>query len=94
MEHNSALDNTVGRSSGDGSRLGGSSAPEEMAMGTENAGGGGDDDGVEERERGGGEGGNRWPRDETLALLRIRSDMNLAFRDSTLKAPLWSEVSR
>lgn len=95
MEHNSALlDNTVG-SGGDGSRLEASSAAEEMAMGTENAagGGGGDGDGVEERGRG-GEGGNRWPRDETLALLKIRSDMDLAFRDSTLKAPLWNEVSR
>ncbi|KAG8383764.1 hypothetical protein BUALT_Bualt04G0047700 [Buddleja alternifolia] len=39
-------------------------------------------------------GGNRWPRDETLALLKIRSDMDIAFRDSTLKAPLWDEVSR
>lgn len=39
-------------------------------------------------------GGNRWPREETLALLRIRSDMDLAFRDSSLKAPLWEEVSR
>ncbi|KAL6542558.1 hypothetical protein OROMI_024160 [Orobanche minor] len=38
--------------------------------------------------------GNRWPRDETLALLRIRSDMDLAFRDSSLKAPLWDEASR
>lgn len=38
--------------------------------------------------------GNRWPREETLALLRIRSDMDVAFRDSTLKAPLWDEVSR
>ncbi|KAL6498048.1 hypothetical protein OROGR_028445 [Orobanche gracilis] len=38
--------------------------------------------------------GNRWPRDETLALLRIRSDMDLAFRDSSLKAHLWDEASR
>ncbi|KAL7254672.1 hypothetical protein ACSBR1_008928 [Camellia fascicularis] len=38
--------------------------------------------------------GNRWPREETLALLKIRSDMDLAFRDSTLKAPLWDQVSR
>lgn len=37
---------------------------------------------------------NRWPREETVALLKIRSDMDLAFRDSTLKAPLWDEVSR
>ena len=42
----------------------------------------------------GGGGGNRWPRPETLALLRIRSEMDKAFRDSTLKAPLWEEISR
>jgi len=39
-------------------------------------------------------GGNRWPRQETLALLKIRSDMDAVFRDSTLKGPLWEEVSR
>ncbi|XP_052191073.1 trihelix transcription factor DF1-like [Diospyros lotus] len=39
-------------------------------------------------------GGNRWPRQETLALLKIRSEMDLAFRDSSLKGPLWEEVSR
>ncbi|KAL6962470.1 hypothetical protein U1Q18_037429 [Sarracenia purpurea var. burkii] len=39
-------------------------------------------------------GGNRWPRQETLALLQIRSDMDVAFRDSSLKGPLWEEVSR
>lgn len=38
--------------------------------------------------------GNRWPREETLALLKIRSDMDAAFRDSGHKAPLWEEVSR
>ncbi|KAG7593759.1 SANT/Myb domain [Arabidopsis thaliana x Arabidopsis arenosa] len=47
---------------------------------------------------GGGSGssssGNRWPREETLALLRIRSDMDSTFRDATLKAPLWEHVSR
>ncbi|KAG2313458.1 hypothetical protein Bca4012_028014 [Brassica carinata] len=48
---------------------------------------------VEAGEVGGG-GGNRWPRPETLALLRIRSEMDKAFRDSTLKAPLWEEISR
>lgn len=95
MEHNSAfLDNRVGIG-GDGSCFGSSSAAEEeMAKGTENGGGGdGGGDGIEERGRG-GEGGNRWPRDETSALLKIRFDMDLAFRDSTLKAPLWDEVSR
>ncbi|GLU07002.1 hypothetical protein SLE2022_239820 [Rubroshorea leprosula] len=39
-------------------------------------------------------GGNRWPRQETLALLKIRSDMNTAFRDSSPKGPLWEQVSR
>ncbi|XP_027358387.1 trihelix transcription factor GT-2-like [Abrus precatorius] len=39
-------------------------------------------------------GGNRWPRQETLALLKIRLDMDAVFRDSSLKAPLWEEVSR
>lgn len=38
--------------------------------------------------------GNRWPQQETLALLKIRSDMDVAFRDANLKAPLWEEVSR
>ncbi|XP_050366235.1 trihelix transcription factor DF1-like [Argentina anserina] len=39
-------------------------------------------------------GGNRWPRQETLALLKIRSDMDVAFRDASGKGPLWDEVSR
>lgn len=101
MEDDSVLlDNNTGGSGADGRRVGASSTVEEMAMGMgmENNGGGGgggsgDGYGVEERGRG-GEGGNRWPRDETLALLKIRSDMDLAFRDSTLKGPLWDEVSR
>ena len=37
---------------------------------------------------------SRWPREETLTLLRIRSEMDALFRDSGLKAPLWEEVSR
>lgn len=37
---------------------------------------------------------NRWPQQETMALLRIRSEMDVAFRDSGSKAPLWDEVSR
>ncbi|KAF8084984.1 hypothetical protein N665_0688s0005 [Sinapis alba] len=41
-----------------------------------------------------GFGGNRWPRQETLALLKIRSEMGIAFRDATVKGPLWDEVSR
>ncbi|XP_057505296.1 trihelix transcription factor DF1-like [Actinidia eriantha] len=47
---------------------------------------------IEEGER--NSAGNRWPRQETLALLQIRSDMDVAFRDSNLKGPLWEEVSR
>lgn len=41
-----------------------------------------------------GFGVNRWPRQETLALLKIRSDMGIAFRDASVKGPLWEEVSR
>ncbi|GAB4861122.1 Trihelix transcription factor df1 [Ancistrocladus abbreviatus] len=38
--------------------------------------------------------GYRWPRQETLALIKIRHDMDVVFRDSSLKGPLWEEVSR
>ncbi|CAN6314306.1 unnamed protein product [Urochloa humidicola] len=38
--------------------------------------------------------GNRWPRQETLALLKIRSEMDAAFREAALKGPLWDQVSR
>ncbi|XP_050214545.1 trihelix transcription factor DF1-like [Mercurialis annua] len=62
---------------------------------------GGHNSGTEDDKRGGGGddgdrsfGGNRWPRQETLALLKIRSDMDVAFRDSSVKGPLWDEVSR
>ncbi|KAK6922858.1 Myb/SANT-like DNA-binding domain 4 [Dillenia turbinata] len=48
----------------------------------------------EERDRNNSSTGNRWPREETLALLKIRSEMDVAFRDSSLKAPLWDDVSR
>ncbi|KAG8374493.1 hypothetical protein BUALT_Bualt10G0000600 [Buddleja alternifolia] len=41
----------------------------------------------------GGSSMNRWPRQETLALLQVRSEMDAAFRDATLKAPLWEQVS-
>lgn len=37
---------------------------------------------------------NRWPREETQALIRIRSEMDATFRDATLKGPLWEDVSR
>ncbi|KAM7514688.1 hypothetical protein LguiA_004271 [Lonicera macranthoides] len=57
------------------------------------ADGGGSSGGGEELERNSG-GGNRWPRQETIALLKIRSDMDAVFKDSSLKGPLWEEVSR
>ncbi|KAL4385638.1 hypothetical protein GQ457_15G011580 [Hibiscus cannabinus] len=59
--------------------------------------GGGDELGLGDRGGGGGGGsvsGNRWPRQETLALLKIRSDMDATFRDATVKGPLWEDVSR
>ncbi|XP_020085556.1 trihelix transcription factor GTL1-like isoform X1 [Ananas comosus] len=68
---------------------------EELVSG---AGGGGfpDDEALagasDEAERGGA--GNRWPKQETLALIKIRSEMDAAFREATLKGPLWEEVSR
>lgn len=54
----------------------------------------GDEDGKGSEGSGGGACGNRWPREETVALLKIRSDMDAVFRDSTLKSPLWEEVAR
>ncbi|KAL0326053.1 UNVERIFIED_CONTAM: Trihelix transcription factor GT-2 [Sesamum radiatum] len=88
-------------SSGDGAAAGGAAAAEAHESGGASGGSsevGGSSSiipgsGVEESERSGG-GGNRWPRQETLALLKIRSDMDVAFRDSNLKGPLWEEVSR
>ncbi|XP_074555891.1 trihelix transcription factor GTL1-like [Curcuma longa] len=49
---------------------------------------------VDEEALAGGAPGNRWPRQETLALLKIRSEMDAAFREATFKSPLWEEVSR
>ncbi|KAJ7564200.1 hypothetical protein O6H91_02G006600 [Diphasiastrum complanatum] len=51
-----------------------------------------DDEGLEDGERVAG--GNRWPRQETLALIKIRSEMDSSFRDCAVKGPLWEEVSR
>uniref|UniRef100_A0A0E0K301 Myb-like domain-containing protein n=1 Tax=Oryza punctata TaxID=4537 RepID=A0A0E0K301_ORYPU len=52
------------------------------------------DDAVAGSVGGSGSSGNRWPREETLALIRIRSEMDAAFRNATLKAPVWEELSR
>ncbi|KAM1036072.1 hypothetical protein FF1_039144 [Malus domestica] len=39
-------------------------------------------------------GGNRWPRQDTLALLQIRADMDITFRDANIKCPSWKEVPK
>ncbi|KAK4481341.1 hypothetical protein RD792_012226 [Penstemon davidsonii] len=84
-------------SSGDGAAAAAAEQPHESGGG---ASGGSSDAGAipggmdEISERSGGGGGNRWPRQETLALLKIRSEMDVAFRDSSLKGPLWEQVSR
>lgn len=89
-----APDATVAVASEAGNRhdaaIGGDVAGEENS-GEENErgrGGGGGDDGDRSF------GGNRWPRQETLALLKIRSEMDVAFRDASVKGPLWEQVSR
>ncbi|CAN4121407.1 unnamed protein product [Withania somnifera] len=46
---------------------------------------------------GGGCGGDRsarWPRQETLTLLEIRSRLDFKFKEANQKGPLWDEVSR
>lgn len=52
-----------------------------------------------ERESGGWSFGNesgncRWPRQETLTLLEIRSRLDNKFKEANQKKPLWDEVSR
>lgn len=71
------------------------------AAAASDAGGGGSNNSATEEDKAGRNddgdrsfGGNRWPRQETLALLKIRSDMDQVFRDSSLKGPLWEEISR
>jgi hypothetical protein len=36
----------------------------------------------------------RWPRQETLTLLEIRSRLDPKFKEANQKGPLWDEVSR
>ncbi|WVZ86577.1 hypothetical protein U9M48_033334 [Paspalum notatum var. saurae] len=77
----------VSGGSGPGGGGGGGFDDEMLVGGGGGAGGGG----------GGGSSGassNRWPREETQALIRIRSEMDATFRDATLKGPLWEDVSR
>ncbi|ERN13160.1 hypothetical protein AMTRI_Chr11g150360 [Amborella trichopoda] len=51
--------------------------------------GGGGEEGEE-----GGAGCGRWPRQETLRLLEVRSQMDVKFREATHKGSLWEEVAR
>ncbi|XP_050386076.1 trihelix transcription factor PTL-like [Argentina anserina] len=37
---------------------------------------------------------SRWPRQETLTLLEIRSSLDSRFKETNQKGPLWDEVSR
>ncbi|KAK6943990.1 Myb/SANT-like DNA-binding domain 4 [Dillenia turbinata] len=39
-------------------------------------------------------GSGRWPRQETLTLLEIRSRLDSKFKEANQKGPLWDEVSR
>ncbi|KAE8684347.1 Trihelix transcription factor PTL [Hibiscus syriacus] len=39
-------------------------------------------------------GNSRWPRQETLTLLEIRSRLDSKFKEANQKGPLWDEVSR
>lgn len=41
-----------------------------------------------------GNSGSRWPRQETLTLLEIRSRLDSKFKETNQKGPLWDEVSR
>ncbi|KVH89689.1 trihelix transcription factor PTL-like [Cynara cardunculus var. scolymus] len=52
--------------------------------------------GLEMEIGGGGCGGGngRWPRQETLTLLEVRSRLDSKFKEANQKGPLWDEVSR
>jgi hypothetical protein len=39
-------------------------------------------------------GTGRWPRQETLTLLEVRSRLDPKFKEANQKGPLWDEVSR
>ncbi|XP_022153676.1 trihelix transcription factor GT-2-like [Momordica charantia] len=85
-------DSTLLASSGEAAPPPAEAVEEEEAHDEAGGGGGGSNSGEEGDKN--NYGGNRWPRPETLALLKIRSDMDAVFRDATHKAPLWDEVSR
>ncbi|CAA0842937.1 Trihelix transcription factor PTL [Striga hermonthica] len=40
------------------------------------------------------DGGGRWPRQETLSLLEVRTRLDARFKEANQKGPLWDELSR
>ncbi|KAL7137425.1 hypothetical protein ABFS83_10G091600 [Erythranthe nasuta] len=68
------------------------------AAGSSSAAGGcfstGFDSGLNNNSGGGDGGAGRWPRQETLTLLEIRSRLDPKFKEANQKGPLWDEVSR
>lgn len=93
LESSVLLENTATATTGGAVAVTGSQAAELKNDGGSGGGCGSVGGGSEEEDKN-FSGGNRWPYEETLALLRIRSEMDLAFRDSNLKSPLWDEISR
>ncbi|XP_073277568.1 trihelix transcription factor PTL-like [Primulina huaijiensis] len=51
-------------------------------------------DGLSRIDGGGDSVAGRWPRQETLTLLEIRSRLDSKFKEANQKGPLWDEVSR
>lgn len=94
LESSVLLENTAITTTGGAVAVIGSQAAELKNDGGSGVGGSGSVGGGSEEEDKNFSGGNRWPYEETLALLKIRSEMDLAFRDSNLKSPLWDEISR
>uniref|UniRef100_A0A7N0UU85 Myb-like domain-containing protein n=1 Tax=Kalanchoe fedtschenkoi TaxID=63787 RepID=A0A7N0UU85_KALFE len=62
--------------------------------GSSTSGGGFAADNTEANICDGGSGGVRWPRQETLTLLEIRSRLDKKFKEANQKGPLWDEISR
>ncbi|XP_059306018.1 trihelix transcription factor PTL-like [Lycium ferocissimum] len=78
--------------------LGDSSTAAAAAGTTTTAASSGGFSGLDQMEAGGagagGDGSGRWPRQETLTLLEIRSRLDSKFKEANQKGPLWDEVSR
>ncbi|KAK1439445.1 hypothetical protein QVD17_05263 [Tagetes erecta] len=84
-------DSTTGTPTASLSAGGGCGGGTSTGLEIENIGGGG---GFENETGGGGSGNCRWPRQETLTLLEVRSSLDPKFKEANHKGPLWDEVSR